>query len=179
MIDLLPFCGKDSYGPYIATPFTRHGFTWATNGHIAVRVPLRPDVDERDDAPHIEKVWSDAKSPLKEVIPFKLPERMMADCDICDGRGHMHECPDCSCKCEECHGSGMVEIINSVSVGKVFIQSRYAALMMSLPALRVEMAADKCDRVHFDFEGGCGLVIIFRYSLGIPIVADIFKGLKS
>jgi len=44
--DLKKYCSKDETRPYLHEPFSRGEWTYATNGHIAVRVPKLADVPE-------------------------------------------------------------------------------------------------------------------------------------
>ncbi len=46
MIDLKPFCGDNDIRYYLNEPFSEGEFTYATNGHILIRVPRRDDVPE-------------------------------------------------------------------------------------------------------------------------------------
>ena len=74
--DLMKFCGgNDRAG--IATPFSIGEYTYATNGHIMVRVPRIADIPERTDAPSpakIEEVFNHRKGdyqPIPAVGPIK------------------------------------------------------------------------------------------------------------
>ncbi len=42
-LDLTPFCGTGAHRSYLHNPFASGGHTFATNGHIAIRVPARDD----------------------------------------------------------------------------------------------------------------------------------------
>lgn len=71
--DLKPFCLKgEAYGALEAllVPWTKDGFTYATNGHILIRVPAMDDVpaDQTGRVPKAEN-----------LIP----------CSECDGRGKL------------------------------------------------------------------------------------------
>ena len=58
-MDLQQFCSVgDEYNRYrIHRPFSRGAWSWATNGHILVRVARRADIPEDQDAPNAEAVW--------------------------------------------------------------------------------------------------------------------------
>src|SRR3990167_7705159 len=45
MIDLQQFCSKDKERPHLMTPFTIGDFSYATNGHIIVRVRRLDGID--------------------------------------------------------------------------------------------------------------------------------------
>ena len=101
--DLMKFCG----GPdrkAMSTPFSIGSFTYATNGHIMVRIPRLSDISERSDAPNadgmIEKYFGYEYFPLPDVSPIK-----MIPCRDCEGTGRFKKCP-------ECDGSGIVEFEN-------------------------------------------------------------------
>jgi hypothetical protein len=51
MIDLTQFCSKDKHLFSMMAPFSLAGFTWATDGSILVRVPMRSDIPEVCNAP--------------------------------------------------------------------------------------------------------------------------------
>ena len=48
-LDLQPFCCTSRH--QIMQPFSIGAFTFATDGVVCVRVPRRPDIPERDEAP--------------------------------------------------------------------------------------------------------------------------------
>lgn len=55
-IDLSHFCYTEDDRSYLKQPWSRGDFTYATNGHIMVRVPRRSDVPENDKAPDADRV---------------------------------------------------------------------------------------------------------------------------
>jgi hypothetical protein len=54
MIDLKPFCDKGSFRG-LEAPFTVGDWTYATDGHICIRVPRRADAPERGRQPDASK----------------------------------------------------------------------------------------------------------------------------
>ena len=86
--ELQCFCAaQDNVRYYLRTPWTRDGYTWATNGHILVRVPALTDVSENRFAPSTLKLWNDVPEP-KEWFPVPacaMPE--LVPCNWCDGTG--------------------------------------------------------------------------------------------
>lgn len=162
-IDLTPFCEKpDGYREYLKRPFSRAGFTWATDGRILVRVPLRADVEENPKAPHAEKIIPDFAgvefAPLPAVKWPKMPER--DDCVACQGRGH--ECPDCTCECVECDGMGKHMAAASVTVRGVLFNVDYIRLIMSLPGLEFTTKPKGYASSPFHFDGGIGVLMYMR-----------------
>ena len=86
-IDLKKFCSKDRKRPPIRKPFSQRGWTYATDGCIAIRVPRRSRIPERKDAPGAERIFNDADNrgpykwvPVPEIkvegqpFPFKFDE---------------------------------------------------------------------------------------------------------
>ena len=76
-IDLQQFCSKDDTRPYICKPFSFGEFSYATNGHIIVRVARRADVEEGNPpmtASVVERVMSiDPTMIFKPLAPFVWP----------------------------------------------------------------------------------------------------------
>ena len=177
-IDLQKFCSTDKSRNHLHAPFSRGGYTWATNGHIALRLPLREDIPENDQSPNIERVWRDGVGEYVPVTPWIVPKPDRKDCEMCDARGTLHECPSCTCECEECEGTGYVDEIQSVTVGSADIQAKYAALMMTLPGLAVivpEKDDTKSMMLHFRFDGGEGILMKLREN-SYACVGDLLKG---
>lgn len=167
-IDLQQFCGDDPSREYLHKPFSRDGFTYATNGHIMVRVTLRPDV------PDVDKKFNQNK-PLEGVETatffrpaFDLPPAPTetGPCKTCDGRGWDHDCPDCQCVCQVCKGQGDAnpELIISTTLGRQNFALNYVRQVLSLP--NVEIAAlpakDKGHTLLFRFDGGVGALMPIR-----------------
>jgi hypothetical protein len=103
--DLMKFCGGKNQ-VRLATPFSIGEFTYATNGHILVRVPRLADIPERTDAPppaKVEEVFNHYKGdyqPIPAVGPIKTKS-----CPVCEGTGKFQTCP-------ECDGTGLVSFSN-------------------------------------------------------------------
>src|SRR5882724_4272781 len=108
MLDLQQFCSMDECRYYRLKPFSCDGFTWATNGHVAVRVELRPDVPSPEREINIKKLFERVNDVKFFKPSFDLPPASTnkAECRSCNGRGFEHDFPDCECECEECGGSG-------------------------------------------------------------------------
>lgn len=117
MIDLWPFCSPDREN--LTVPFSRGQYTYATNGHIVVRVPRRADVPENPKAPDIEKIGLEAPTNLRPLPHYTLPTGRKClrcrgagrayDCDKCEGSG-WSQCSHCNSEieCKECHGAGQI-----------------------------------------------------------------------
>lgn len=166
-LDLQQFCGTDETRHYLMKPFSRDGFTWATNGHILVRVALRPDV------PDVDKKFNQ-NGPLKDIDgatffrpKFDLPPKpAKGECPTCDGRGFAHDCPDCECQCETCDGSGESdgERLFSTSIGPKIFALNYVRQMLSLRGIELATLPETADEnpMLFRFDGGVGALMPMR-----------------
>lgn len=166
-LDLQQFCGTDETRHYLMKPFSRDGFTWATNGHILVRVALRPDV------PDVEKKFNQ-NGPLNGLEgatffrpKFDLPPKpMVAECLNCEGRGFQHNCPDCECQCATCEGSGASdgERLWSTSIGPKVFALNYVRQVLSLPGIELATLPEQPneDLMLFRFSGGVGALMPMR-----------------
>jgi hypothetical protein len=168
MLDLQPFCSTDEARWYLTKPFSRDGFTWATNGHILVRVPLRGNI------PDIDKKFNQAK-PIEGIETanfftphFNLPPAPSTSdpCPKCEGRGSKHDCPECDCECETCDGRGDLdpERIISTRIGATIYSLFYVRQMFSLPNVELSVAEAKPDEkpLLFRFDGGVGALMPMR-----------------
>lgn len=100
MIDkklLLRFCSNDKTRDSLCRPFNVSGYTYATNGHIAIRVPRMVEFDANEPINSIEEPWF--KGSLKpadcRIVPKVNPEFAYEKCSVCNGSGSCRECPDC------------------------------------------------------------------------------------
>jgi hypothetical protein len=86
-------------GADLSVPFSLNEHTYASNGHICVRVPRRADIPENKDAPSCEKVeglpWDFSRV---KFGPLPETDTSPVECDWCSGIGYLHTCPDCHCK---------------------------------------------------------------------------------
>lgn len=125
MIDLDQFCSLDSPNS-ISTPWSEGDFTYASNGHLLVRIPRRDDIPEKIGAPSIQGTSLGAgfhKTPGEWIAVPKL-EIIKEDCRYCKGRGKQYTCPECDGEgevglhtdwsdygehtCETCGGNGQL-----------------------------------------------------------------------
>ncbi|WP_127078426.1 hypothetical protein [Rhodomicrobium lacus] len=118
MIDLSVFCSEASIYS-LDKPFSIGAYTYATNGHLVIRVPRRADVPERDGTPAIDRLPHPWIGRDYRPLPT-LPESIFYDCDICAGEGRVVDCPDCDdgtvecphcgaeSNCKNCDGRGVV-----------------------------------------------------------------------
>ena len=174
MIDLQQFCPKWAFSEWMEKPFSRAGYTWATDGKMMVRMPLREDVPEHPQAAHAERVWpAEWPSTWRQPLRSKLPSAEMVSCDVCSGRGVKHKCPACTCTCETCGGGGHLEVQCAVAVGAIAIPLRHARLIVGLDW--VELSPPQADDalLLFRFDGGEGIVTRLRQDHTLEVVAEI------
>lgn len=104
-------------------PWTRDGFTYATNGHILIRVPALPDVPDNPGAPGISKTFAMFNISEESFDIPVLPAPQYSVCEECEGKGKGFTCPECDGRgvvlwetnrheyeadCLECDGDGIV-----------------------------------------------------------------------
>ncbi len=104
-IDLTKFV--DPNRVYLAEPFSRGAYSYATDGHILVRVPriatiadgIGPTGKSLDDLVAVLDKPLPQLDPLPAVSEPNFPHR---DCKSCGGSGRVM-------KCKRCHGAGEIE----------------------------------------------------------------------
>ncbi len=162
MIDLKPFCSTDEFRPTLMQPWSRGAYTYATNGHILVRVARRDDVPENEEAPDVEKTVEKARLDEASFVRLPLidlPPEEKSECQACEGRGTEHDCPDCTCDCEVCNGSGeeSSDLNSSVGLFGIPFAMRNARLILSLPGVEISRPQGHLSPMPFRFEGGIGM----------------------
>lgn len=165
---LLQFCGVEPSRPYLHVPSNQDGFTWATNGHILVRVAeiegLMPCSCNKPI--NISKPIVGVDEATFTAARWKLPPHdpsFKGPCGLCDGRGYLHKCPDCDCFCTLCNGSGEADPERRMStsiLGRIFALN-YVRMIADLPGLEVAGNEDELP-LFFRFEGGVGGIMPLR-----------------
>jgi hypothetical protein len=151
--ELQKFCGKDDIRSYLCELITVGAFTYATNGHICVRVP-RLDGEIESDTDSCKKLAGKIDEYLR--IEFSewqaVPECKygnLVDCLICHGTGahqcscgHEHDCPDCN-------NTGKQESPHiPVKVGESFFADKYLSMIQGweiAPAGGMNVAGIRCN----------------------------------
>ncbi len=161
MLDLKPFCSTKAHVREIREPFPRGDFTYATNSHIMIRIPRRPEDAEVENAPHAEKLFdSTPLLPLGPLPAIKLPAPKVDDCPKCEGGTEsVHSCPDCDCECDKCGGSGTIEAMTTCEVNGTIFDIKYVRLIQALPGVQFPTAPPKGQGARFTFDGGEGMVM--------------------
>lgn len=125
--DLLSFCSSDRCRSYLTTPFVIGDgeFTYATNGHMAVRIPGRwTEVDQFKNVPSIVEIFEAVEDRVYRPFEIVTAEDVdLARCQVCKGRRYVIDCETCeasglhtcsneSCRCEHecgaCDGRGAI-----------------------------------------------------------------------
>ncbi len=162
-INLKLFCSKDDFYRNLHEAFSRGQWTYATDGHVAVRVPLVPGVRTRPDAPPIEKLpFPTSETSFLPAPSVTFPAARYDDCPSCSGRGHKHDCPACECACEDCRGVGQIIETVTVGIGATIFKAADYIRIQALPGLHLGPLNEKCAPVPFRFEGGDGLIMPTR-----------------
>ena len=129
-MDLSIYC--DPSRPQIKAPFSFGRYTFATNGHILIRVKRRKSVPRRDNQPNaLELIEKWAAKEHRPLGKFKLP------------RWNARMPPACG--------------INGVAFAP-----RYVRMLLALPGIKVATKCPETDPMHFIFDGGDGLLMPMR-----------------
>ena len=141
-IDLSQFCGDDR--SFFTRPFSVGGYTYATNGHVLVRVPSIESIEPPENAPeNFEAKINEILAGIEDATYFELPIDEIppkpddVDCWACDGRGHKHNCPNCQCACEQCLGKGHVAPNDIILINRRPFNGHYTRMIASLPKPRM------------------------------------------
>lgn len=192
LIDLQPFCSDASAKrPHLEQPWSRDGFTYATDGRILLRVS-REDypAPENDKAPNTDVVGPYNHSELRYWIPVpELPEPEVRACTLCDGTGKTRKCRECSgfgsCECDcghehdcgycdgtgrrngedeecECCEAGKITTTQTVNVGPALANSEYLRKIRTLPEVAIALPVEEYAPIAFRFEGGVGYLMPMR-----------------
>lgn len=176
-IDLQPFCSTDPDRAYLMQPWTREGFTWATNGHILVRVPARREVVGNPEAPNAARIMAchvgAEFSPLPAVKWPDEPERKK--CEICSGSGRDPEFP--THLCFECEGDGNgFQPLTSVLIRGVPFQVKYVRMIAALPGTEFAVSPNpptenvrETKPTAFRFTGGVGALMPMKRGTDLHI----------
>lgn len=158
VVDLKSFCGDELARPYLHKPFSIGKFTFATDGRLMVRVPRQDGVPEHDGP------IKNANKPfdkIRESTTFSRPEFAVPslddeECLTCEGHGYEHDCPDCSCRCVKCGGTGIAKA--SITYDGINFDAAYFAKVLAIPGVELSSARDG-EPLFFRFDGGVGALM--------------------
>ncbi len=176
MIDLAKFCAAaDSSRDSFKQPLSKGDWTYACDGNIAVRVPRREDVPEREIKEDLEKLFNraDSRTGYQWVdVPSVAVETF--DCVYCDGKGKINKSRTQTSICEWCAGTGRddarrtqrsIFTIDGVVIG---LSDHYLELInKELPSPQIGLIKEaagpgKDFPVKIRFDGGEGLLMAMR-----------------
>jgi len=103
-MDLSTFCTCIRDLPTLKEPFSQGNYTYASNGHMIIRVPFRPDIPEKkpDNLQLENLVFLNREEYTTEFPKYKTEKKK---CSWCRGSGRTQIC-------QECDGDGYVELEN-------------------------------------------------------------------
>jgi hypothetical protein len=181
------FCaGIDEGRNILCNPFNQGEYTYATNGHFAIRFPKIEGYDV-EGAPDIEKVWPKAIPTEEQWVD--IPDIENIECECCDGKGIGYICPDCEgrsrilftseygyeysvecrmcngtgnikAKCKDCMGTGRASTVDNVNIKGTLFDANLLIVLKLLPCVKIAPeAVKKYTAVPFKFDGGEGLIM--------------------
>jgi hypothetical protein len=127
--ELQQFCADETdLRDCLREPWSRGEFSYATNGHIMIRVARIANVDENANAPDAERVIAGAQQTDFVPVP-KCKKPPDVECETCHGHG-VHGC-GCGTEhdCGNCEGKGTVENLDFMAVGNTTFAQRYLAMI--------------------------------------------------
>ena len=160
MINLQPFCAVDPYRDFLQGPFSIGEFTYATNGHIIVRVARREDVREANfksmnAVPKLLDCHEGAEfSPFPSITWPTICET--EQCRACKGVGREEDGDECF----TCDGLGQVETFKKIGYRGFVWTAKYLRLISGLPhpEFAITSIGGKT-AAAFRFDGGCGTLM--------------------
>ena len=163
--DLQPFCSAERFREYLHRPWSKDGFTYATNGHVLIRVARLNGVEENDKAPDTDVIFAAAadQTATQKIPKGKIPKVRTIECPSCNGRGREHDCPDCTCECEKCDGTGRNEERISVGILGAIYKAKYISQLLIFPGLRFSSSPPVGGPARFVFDGGEGAIMPMRF----------------
>ena len=158
---LKKFCGdKDPERSKIKNPFSIGEFTYATNGHIAIRIPIMNCVPLSNPVTPEALFKNLQKHEFEDISEIELPEfkRTQEDCLEC-----VHDCPTCFCQesCEICNGTGRIVRLtgDAAIIHGVPFDPTYISMIKSLPKPTFCKSPKQEEAAFFKFDGGCGILM--------------------
>lgn len=186
-MDLDKFCHSTSES--MKRPFTRGEYTYATDGHMIVRIPKLDSVEPNEKAPHVENLGWGFDSVERWVDPPLVSPSLLSDCYVCQGTGRQTPCPECfgdglieictdhnsyTVDCKTCDGEGSVmgdaencsQCKGAGKAGETPIEwerGRVSAILLfklgELPKVKLGVCGGDLDPIPFRFEGGDGYMM--------------------
>lgn len=154
-VDLQPFCSTDPVRGHIVEPFSHGEWSYATDGHIMVRVLRRADVPERKAAPgdEAERIFANLGERLFLSTTLKIAKPRLVRCWLCEGYG---------LDCPECNGTGCIPTRRSTELLGAIFDARYVRMIANLPDLHLPATAPALGPLAFRFDSGEGALMSMR-----------------
>lgn len=154
--ELQKFC--DPSRDTLALPFSGEQFTYATNGHIVIRISRLTEVEPSEFAPKVTKLFAEnPRDGLTAVeLPADIPALEIGTCPDCGGAGKIVHL-ETEMVCDECDGSGHFERPERVAVGDSGFANKYLLWLKELPDVKFYPSGIK--PAPFTFDGGDGLLM--------------------
>jgi hypothetical protein len=190
--DLMKFCSDTDTDRFnLSVPWSIGDFTYASNGHIIVRVPRLADI-ESNAGPKVDDLFHADPPAWFHLSGLSLPEIEIKECSTCGGKGKDCECPECNgageiefdnmrsrytvecltCggfgnikdDCLDCSGKGTIEIEKPYpfKIGTSHFQVIYLRWLAELPNCSIGPSPDPLKPAPFRFDGGDGLLMPMR-----------------
>jgi hypothetical protein len=143
--ELKKFCGNNDVRQYLNAPFSLGEWTYASDGHIAARIPRVDSVPEVELPKNMDKSLPELfTKEFSNWVPVPaVTIRPDEYCYVCDGTGerecnmgHIHECDSCDGTGEQ---SGYT-MDHKTMIGDTCFQDKYLALIQGW-----EIAVDPTD----------------------------------
>jgi len=166
---LMMFCATQDIHPVLFKPFNHGNFTYATNGYIAIRVPLIKKYNHKKLVPNMNDIWFNTLPERGWMdVPDIEKEVGYNDCDVCKGKGKYFSCGCPACQtarhvkesCDTCKGTGYVFKQESILVGTKLLSCLYLDIIHKLP--NPQISPDSVigrTAIPFKFDGGDGIIM--------------------
>jgi hypothetical protein len=166
MIDLQPFCADpEIYRRAINAPWSRDGYTFATDGALLIRVPYRAEVEDREGAPQVMGNRIGAIFAREPADWFDIPEfppPASDECKECEGDGWVSPRTQYNVyddqECKTCDGKGRVQQDKPVEIGGFYFADRLLTILRQLPNVKIGPLGPN-DAARVTFDGGDGLLM--------------------
>jgi hypothetical protein len=156
------FCRLNNQRYTLERPFVIRGWKYATNGHIAIRMPTAeadsPPAGANRPFPGVAGLF-DAfpASECDTPWPSDALSPEVQRCEVCDGLGAIG-CPNCNDACPVCEGHGEVIGEQNRTIGVNLVSPRYDRFIRMLPNVRYRRGIDRNSAIAFMFDGGQGML---------------------
>ena len=165
-INLEIFCHPDR--PELVRPFSIDTWTYATNGHVLVRVPRRDDVAENETAPNVARMFPDdaPKARYKPAPKFEIPRGLTARRNVsvaaAPGKRTITGVQTVSACATAATARERLPKLVTVKIGRASFNSKYVSWLQQLPNLELDRVPRGFKPMRFRFDGGEGLLMPCR-----------------